>query len=76
MTAICFCIKEHPIPRPYSHCVSQELNSRFMYILSTMVLKILMVVIILADIIAVSLGQSSEGEMVKVNECNTQCVVQ
>ena len=41
-----------------------------------MVLKILMVVIILAEIIAVSLGQSSEGEMVKVNECNTQCVVQ
>ena len=78
MTAICFCIKEHPIPRPYSHCVSQELNSKLSpsYILGTMALKILMVVIILADIIAVSLGQSSEGEMVKVNECNTQCVVQ
>ena len=75
MTAICFCIKEHPIPRPYSHCVSQELNSKFISF-GTMALKILMVVIILADIIAVSLGQSSEGEMVKVNECNTQCVVQ
>ena len=75
MTAICLCIKEHPIPRPYSHCVSQELNSKFTSF-GTMVLKGLMVVIILADIIAVSLGQSSEGEMVKVNECNTQCVVQ
>ena len=74
MTAICFCIKEHPIPRPYSHCVSQELNSKFISF-GTMVLKILMVIIILAEIIAVSLGQS-EGEMVKVNECNTQCVVQ
>ena len=41
-----------------------------------MALNILMVAIILAEIIAVSLGQSSEGEMVKVNECNTQCVVQ
>ena len=40
-----------------------------------MALKTSMVVIILADIIAVSLGQS-EGEMVQVNECNTQCVVQ
>ena len=40
-----------------------------------MMLKMLMVVIILAEIIAVSLGQG-EGEMVKVNECNTQCVVQ
>ena len=74
MTAICFCIKEHPIPRPYSHCVSQELNSEFISF-GTMEVKILMVVIILAEIIAVSLGQS-EGEMVKVNECNTQCVVQ
>ena len=75
MTAICLCIKEHPIPRPYSHCVSQlqELNSKFIIMKAV---KILMVVIILADIIAVSLGQSSEGEMVKVNECNTQCVVQ
>ena len=41
-----------------------------------MAMKILMVVIVLADIIAVSLGQSSEGEMIKVNECNTQCVLQ
>ena len=41
-----------------------------------MALKVLMVVIILAKIIAVSLGQSSEGEMVNVNECNTHCVVQ
>ena len=38
-----------------------------------MALKIVMVVIILADIIAVSLGQS-EGEMVKVNESDTLCV--
>ena len=75
MTAICFCIKEHHIPRPYSHCVNQELNSEILSF-DTMALKVLMVVIILAEITTVSLGQSSEGEMVKVNECNTQCVVQ
>ena len=74
MIAICFCIKEHPIPRPYSHCVSQEQNSKFISF-GTMALNILMVAIILAEIIAVCFGQS-EGEMVKVNECNTQCVVQ